>query len=313
MTRSKTPKQREFDMVLNYNGNKHEFTQKIKITDIDIIRNNRDKIDWLTLANRKLTNEIIEEFWEDIKTYMNITDHTFNMKIDILEACKDVIRWYDIVTTISPFRFTLDFYKKFEDKLDDYLGSFIYRGMDHVKNIPQETMDYILLEKKHINAIRTLSNLPTVSMNYIDRYKDVLDWDLLSYSSNELCNRKNFEKYKDRINISEFTKLHDMFDNYSIQYSSILKRINIVLKEDFLLEYRDMLDWSQTINWYTFQSIDVVARDDTKVDIVSNSFFKKYRDILPKEEIDKAIEEFNNHKDDIFKHVKLAEKYIWQF
>jgi len=30
-------------------------------------------------------------------------------------------------------------------------------------------------------------------------------------------------------------------------------------------------------------------------------------------EIDKAIEEFNNHKDDIFKHVKLAEKYIWQF
>jgi len=314
MARQKTQKQREFDMVLMYNGNTIEFTQNLKITDIDIIRNNKDKINWGTLANRKLTNEIIEEFWDDLKSHMNITDHTFNMKTDILITCKDVIKWYDLITTISPFRFTLDFYKKLEDKIDDYLVAFIYRGMDHVKNIPLETLDYIVLEKNHQNTIKSLSELTTITMSYIDRYNYVLDWELLSFNSNELCNKKNFEKYKDRIDISKFASLHDQFD-YNANQSSIVKRINIVLTEEFLLKYKDELDWSQVINWYTFSSLKTLNDKNykDKINIVSNDFFKKYRDILPKEKIDKGIEEYEKSKDSVFKYVKVDKKYIWDF
>jgi len=310
MPKKKTQKQREFDLVVKFNGDKKEFTRKLKLTDIETIRNNRDKIDWYTLANRKLTNEIIEEFWDDLKKYLEI-DEVYNMKIDILKAARDVIKWSRFMYDVNPLRFTLDFYKEFEEELKKDCN---FGYWHKVLLIPEETLDYIILEKKDKTFIDNISTKDNISLKLIEKYKDHLNWERLSQFSRELCKSKNFEKYKDRISIHDFANLKH---NGIRDLNFLNSKLEMVLNEEFLLKYKDILNWENVINWHTYYTYKAIQKHQPT--LVSNDFFKKYESELPEDaifeikqfaDIESKMNGFLNYVDEIR---DIDEKYIWSF
>jgi len=320
MGKKKTQKQREFDLVLNYSGDKVDFTKKIKIEDIDIIRNNQDKIEWGVLANRSLTDEIINEFWDKLEPYLFIDRNPYNLNFDILKACKRVIRWYTVIDKIHPSRITLKFHKEFEKEIGDYyIGTIINRNKNSINEIPEETLDYVLYENKNENVINSLSSQKSISLKTIERYKDILNWKYLSTYSTELHDEKVFNKYKNYIDISEYASLKEQSSYYGITDSGMIKRLNSVLTEKFLLEHKDEISWYQIINWVNYHSgrmlVNKFNRD--KLNIVPTDFFIKHRDELPMDEISKLIKDFNENKDITLKYFIVPNKniiasYFWK-
>jgi len=319
MAKRKTQKQKDFDLLLNYNSNV-EFTKKVNLKNLDMIRYNKDKISWQLLSNRSLTNEIIEEFWEDLKPYIFIDSNPYNVKLDVLKACKDVLRWYDVISKINPARLTLSFYKELEDVLSEYLiGSLIHRGKNVLNEIPEETLNYVLLETKNQSAIKNLSSLSSISTKLIDKYIDIIDWKLLSFYSNELHDEKNFNKYKNYIDIAEYTSLYNQSIYYTITEQSTIKRLNSVLNEEFLLKYKDQINWKEIVNWINYHSARILVNDkySSKLNIVSNDFFIKHKDELPMDEISKLIEDFIKDLPGILKYYNkprqdIIKSYCWK-
>jgi len=315
MATKKTQKQKEFDMLIKYDGDKNEFTSKVDLSNIKFIRENQDKISWYVLSQRKLTNEIIEEFWDEIKRYLSYDKEFWNFKIDILKAIREVFHWYSFnFHNVNPLRFSLDFYKEFERELDPYIQSVSCDNRP-ITLLPEETLDYLVLEKKNERLINVLSSTTNISIHYIEKYKNLLDWKKLSTYSVELCKSKNFKKYEEYIDIASFASLKTITNDYYTSGSFILSKLNMVLTEDFLLKYKNAIDWKEIIYWESYRTNSKI--ENSKLKIVSSDFFKTHKDELPEEaiiEIENCIKNFGYDEETLhYGGLRYTLHYRWIF
>jgi len=140
----KTAKQKEFDILLKYGDKPEELTKRIKTDDLELIRKYKDKLIWGNIINRKtITNEFIEEFWDEMSDRMPKIEVHPNMHIDFLEKNREYISWPNFIWSSSGARFSIEFFNKFREELEPFRKSII-----NMKNLPKETRDYLLNEDK---------------------------------------------------------------------------------------------------------------------------------------------------------------------
>jgi len=280
---ARTAKQKEFDLILKYAGKPAELTKRIKTTDLELIEKYKDQLIWRNIVERKTIDDaFIEKFWDNMKNYIPRIDVHPNMHIDFLKQNRDYINWWTFVSSSSGARFTIDFIKEFEDELKPYFNKIV-----SLKNLPKETHDYVMMETNDKSAIWNMSCKTNLSMKLIDEYADKLDWSALSSYSKVLSSPKNFKKYEDRIKIYEFTSAL----SHSYASDIVFKRLQIILNEEFLLKYKDEIDWKTLVhfsNWSFFNDSKKVAVINEQIPL---DFFKKHKDKLPEE----AIEAYNQY------------------
>jgi len=272
-SKKRTAKQKEFDLLLKHADNIDEFTKRVKTTDVEIIRKYRDKLNWWNIVTRKtLTNEFIEEFWEDMESHIEKVRVNPYMNMEFLKTNRNYIDWRYFVYDSSGSRFTVDFIEGFKEELRPY-----FRIMISKTYLPKESRDYLLNEEQNNQDMyMQMSKSYIIKPDAIEKYKDFLDWDLLSKNARCLLNDKYFKMYQDRINLYEYTSLNI---RYGDSYEAFLKRVKKVVNEDFLLKYKIAnLNWHDIIHCNSHRLNRDIKDGNVTLPL---DFFKKYKDQLP--------------------------------
>jgi len=269
-TKKKTAKQKEFDILLKYGDNKYELTRRIRTDDLELVRKYKDKLGWHNIIERKtLSNEFIDEFWENISGVIPKINVHPSMHTEFLDKNRDYINWGTFVYESSGSRFSIEFLKNFKDELKPY-----YTAIVKLKNLPSETREYILNGKENKESlILSLSSNADINIKTIEQYKEKLDWNTVSLKANVLNEPRNFETYKDYINVYAFTSILNVhFPNDSF----MKKRLKLILNEEFLLKYKNSINWKDVINYNTYR----IARHINGLELPLD-FFKDHINELP--------------------------------
>jgi len=269
-SKKRTAKQKEFDLLLKYADNVYELTKRIRTDDIELVRKYKDKLLWSNIVQRKtLTNDFIDEFWDEMSPKVPKIEVHPNMHIDFLDRNRDYINWQRFVWSSSGARFDIDFVNKFREELEPYHNSIVT-----LKNLPQETREYLLNDKDNYKSlIHSLSHNRDIDKATLEKYKDDLDWNELSKRATILSNTSVFETYKKYINLYVFTSLSEI---YFPSAPFIISRIKLVVNEEFLLKYKDCINWFDIINYHGH---DLKRCKDLELPL---DFFIKHKDELPK-------------------------------
>jgi len=289
-SKKKTAKQKEFDILLKYGDKPDELTKRIRTDDIELIRKYKDKLIWRSIVERKtLTNEFIDEFWEEISTQIPKFEVHPNMHIDFLDKNREYIDWQRFVWSSSGARFSIDFIEKFKYELKHYHNYII-----NLKNLPPETREYLLHNKDDNDLgekMQHLSRNADISKSVIEKYKDKLNWYDLSLKSKVLSDPKNFKKYENYINIFAYTSL---LEQWFRSDDFFVKRVNVIYNEEFLLKYKNSINWGNVINLNGYRLNKTFKTINIPLD-----FFVKHRSELPKDAIvlfDEWVKKFKEYK-----------------
>jgi len=229
MAKKKTAKQKEFDILLKYGDKPDELTKRIRTDDLDLIRKYKDKLQWYNIVNRKtLTNEFIDEFWDEMLPSIQKIEVHPNIHLDFLDRNREYIDWQRFIWSSSGSRFSIDFINKFREELEPYRNQVI-----NLKNLPKETRDYLIEKVDDRELIQSLSHNSSISKANIEKYKDKLDWNILSKRATALLTPSVFETYKDYINFYMFTSLSETYPYYG---DYMVNRIKFIINRHRILK-----------------------------------------------------------------------------